>query len=391
MTKRPIFLGMATVCSVAVALSIFLGSVTAPVALADGVGQTKVVTTEPPDLCGPPQGALPPDYEGYPTQLPEDTGGTAVTKRAEAPKSANPVRKVCENGRIEIRVGSHRNYTYRTLDMISVTIIIEAEKNIRFDYTSLMQKTLAFDGSDFTLWAEPKESVFITETALPSGKVERRINLLIQSSVVDKESIVFQLNLRYSTRVGPDGKTPEWKVLVTPDFVIGRVKTLDTSDELLESDMSYRPERVPFPAYPMAILGIALIICVPGFFLVQYINRVRPRKVLPPKAAAWKDLEAVFAEGKTGEGSYLFSKVHCNRIAFTLRKYLEATTGLPIESSTLLELQDRLENHPGKDLIIEVLTACEHFVFLDKAVTALQSREIVEAIETLIPLPWEKQ
>lgn len=388
--KTPNLLTLATL--VVMGASVFLGLPSANIALADGVPTQKATVALPVDLCGPPQGALPPDYEGYPSQLPEDTGGTTTAKRTDPPKSSNPVRKVCENGNIEIRVGSFRNYGYRTLDLISVTIIIESASDVRFDYTSLKQKTLSFDGSDFYLYGEAADSVFIAETTLPSGKVERRINLLIQSSVVDKDALVFQLNLRYATKLGPDGQTPEWKVLVTPDFVIGRTKTLDTSDELLESDMSYRPQRTPLPAYPLAILGFALVLSVPAFFLVQHINRVRRRKVLPPKAAAWAVFEAVFKASKTGEGDYLFDKKACHAIVVALRRYLAATNPMiPVESATVLEIQDALAEHPAIVLILRILNLCEDAIFLNKEVTAAESKEIVEAIETLVPEPWEKQ
>lgn len=388
--KTPNLLTLATL--VAMGASIFLGSASINLAYADGTPANKATVALPVDLCGPPQGAIPPDYEGYPSQLPEDTGGTTTAKRTDPPKSSNPVRKVCENGNIEIKVGSFRNFGYRTLDLISVTVILESAPEVRFDFTSLRQKTIAFDGSDFYLFGEPNESVFIAETTLPNGKVERRINLLIQSSVVDKDALVFQLNLRYATKLGPDEKTPEWKVLVTPDFVIGRTKTLDTSDELLESDMSYRPQRTPLPAYPLAILGFGLLLSVPGFFLVQYINRVRPRKVLPPKAAAWAVFEAVFKASKTGEEAYLFDKKACLAIAVALRRYLAATNPMiPVESATVLEIQDGLADHPAIVLILRVLNLCEDAIFLNKEITAAESTEIVEAIETLVPQPWEKQ
>lgn len=388
--KTPNLLTLATL--VVMGASVFLGLPSANIALADGVPTQKAAVALPVDLCGPPQGALPPDYEGYPSQLPEDTGGTTTAKRTDPPKSSNPVRKVCENGNIDIRVGSFRNYGYRTLDLISVTIIIESAPDVRFDYTSLKQKTLSFDGSDFYLYGEAADSVFISETTLPSGKVERRINLLIQSSVVDKDALVFQLNLRYATKLGPDGKTPEWKVLVTPDFIIGRTKTLDTSDELLESDMSYRPQRTPLPAYPLAILGFTLMLSVPAFFLVQHINRVRRRKVLPPKAAAWAVFEPVFKAGKTGEEDYLFDKRACQAIAVALRRYLAATNPMiPVESATVLEIQDALAEHPAIVLILRILNLCEDAIFLNKEVTAAESKEIVEAIETLVPEPWEKR
>jgi len=387
--KTPNLLTLATL--VVISASVLLGFPSSN-ALAEGTPNVKATVALPVDLCGPPQGALPPDYEGYPSQLPEDTGGTTTAKRTDPPKSSNPVRKVCENGNVEIRVGSFRNYGYRTLDLISVTVIIESAPDVRFDFTSLRQKTIAFDGSDFYLFGEPNESVFIAETTLPNGKVERRVNLLIQSSVVDKDALVFQLNLRYATKLGPDGKTPEWKVMVTPDFVIGRTKTLDTSDELLESDMSYRPARMPLPAYPLFILGFALVLSVPGFFLVQYINRVRPRKVLPPKAAAWAVFEAVFKAGKTGEESYLFDKKACHAIVVALRRYLAATNPMiPVESATVLEIQDALAEHPAIVLILRVLNLCEDAIFLSKEITASESKEIVEAIETLVPQPWEKQ
>ena len=68
-----------------------------------------------------------------------------------ASEPSNPVVKACENGRIIIRVETPRFYAHHIGDEIPISIQILADDGVKFNFASLLQDILAFDGSSFIL------------------------------------------------------------------------------------------------------------------------------------------------------------------------------------------------------------------------------------------------
>lgn len=340
--------------------------------------------SKPSTACGvmaDAAGNQPPAYGGYPYEYPEDGGGYSA-QPPEPPKPQNPVRKVCEDGKIEIRLGNARHFGYRIGDRVPLVVLIAADPSVTIDFTSLKQEVLGFEGSDFEL-AAPAQ---LRTQKMQNGKVLYRLDLTVVTWV-PKDNVVFNLDLRYATELAPDGKTPNFKRLTTPDFVVSRSPTADNGEALMEGDLEGKPLGASWMIIPVIALAIFMVGLLPGFELAKYINRVRPRKVLPPKAAAWKVFDKVFAEAKS-EG---FEYRHYKQIASTFRRYLGATKGVPIEPATFLEVRDRLEGDPELEKIESALTKCERVLYHGDTLSDEENRELLKQIEQLVPRPWEQR
>lgn len=348
------------------------------------------------DLCGIPTGTVaqnqPPNYNGYPYDYPSDAGGVN-NKPSEPPQPVNPVRKVCEGGKVEILMGNSRHYGYRIGDHVKITILIRADESVLVDFSSFKQKTISFEGSDFELVEEP----LVRTQPAGEGKVLHRIDLTVQSWVPmsvapPKEAqpgghLIFNLDLRYATEMAADGKTPVWKVLTTPDFVVSGSNTIDHGTGLLEGDLEGKPARSPWPTMPLLIAGFFAVLLLPGLIVVKYINRIIPRKKLAPHVAAWRAFDKVMASTKDGG----FKVEHYKGIEAALRMYLEASTGQPIESATILEIRDRLEDHEHLETINAVITACEGAIYSGAKLTDDDNWQIIKGFEALVPRPWDSK
>lgn len=321
----------------------------------------------------------PPQQAGYPYDYPSDQGKEAESPQ-ELPKPRNPSRLILENGRVQVLLGNERHFGYRIGDHIDVTVLIAVQKDIQLDFTALRQGQLASDGSDFEL-VKPAEI-----RSQPQGELMvYRVDLVLQTWV-PKPNIVFNLDLRYAPDLAVDGKTPNWKKLSTPDFVVTRSPTADNGEELLEGDIDKMKMPRSWLTIPMLVLGIFLMLLWPGMETIKWVNRVRPRKVLPPKAAAWRVLDRVFEDVELN-GSY--TEEHYKQILAALRRYLDATRGVPIEPATFLEIQDRLEDSDDLELIESALTKCERVIYAGEKLSDEENKSLKREIENLVPRPWE--
>ncbi len=86
------------------------------------------------------------------------------SQAAQGPKPQNPVEKVCADGKVHIIVGitpndqvgysdSHRHYGHFIMDRIPLTVVLDLDKSVQIDFTSLLkQPVLDFNGSEFDLY-----------------------------------------------------------------------------------------------------------------------------------------------------------------------------------------------------------------------------------------------
>ncbi len=330
-----------------------------------------------PATTGGAQTPAPPGYP-YDYDYPSDAGGYKE-EEPELPKPQNPVRKVIEDGKIQILLGNSRHFGNRIGDHIPITILIATQENVQLDFTSLKQGQLGVDGSDFELVSPAK-----VRSQKQDKVIIYRIDLMVRTWV-PKDAVIFTLDLRYATEMTPDGKTPNWKVFTTPDFVVSRSRTADNGEELLEGDLEKKTPGQPWATYPLLVMGIFLVLLWPGLAVVKFINRIRPRRVLPPRTAAWRVFDRVFKDAKANG----FTPEHYKQILAAVRRYLSATKGVPIEPATFLEIQDRLDKDVELNLIESVLTRCERVIYAGEKLSDDENRALTKEIEKLVPRHWD--
>ena len=348
-------------------------------------------------------------YQGYGDEG-DDSGPTE--QKAEDPKPQNPVSKVCAGGKVHIIVGitpndqigysdSHRHYGHFIMDRVPLTVVLDLDKSVQIDFTSLLtQKVLGFNGSDFLLAKQgPGEPPAIQITG-PVTKGDRkiyRIELIVQSMV--PRSSAFNLDLRFAVDKTPDGKLPNWQTMTTPDFLVTTSDISDNGDQLLEGDLDMAAPRLPWMTVSALALGVFAMLFFPGLWAVKRYNRVRPRKVIPADRLAWNVFEAQHADATANGG---FKRKHIRAIAHALRRYLGTLPQFPsIEALTILEIENRFADDAKFAAIQRALTMCEKDLYSDAALTienpyesdsALSAADIAklyEELDVLVPRPWD--
>lgn len=357
--------------------------------MALGFTPSAVAQGAPQDVCGVSaevaQGQ-PPNHGGFPFNYAADGGG--VNKQeAGPPMPGNPIKKVCERGAVEILMGNGQHFGHRIGDRIPVTVIITTAPHVVLDFTSLTkQGKLSFEPSDFELYGEPK----ITSETASNGVKRHTIQLGVQSFVMKEEGkvITLRIDLRYSTELAEDGKTREWKILSTPDFVVTRSLTVDHGNELLEGDLKKKPLSLPWLTHFLLIAGLVSLFSIPGFALIKFLNRVRTRKHPPAERVAWQVFDEVLAEIETMGG---FTTEHYVRIDGAFRNYLEAKLEVPVASATIPQIHDRLSHLEEFDKIALVILSCERVIYRDEQLEEADNYAIVQAIKELVPRSWDSE
>ena len=168
----------------------------------------------------------------------------ATQPSADVPQPANPVQKVCENGRVKIQVGAVREFGHRIGDVAAVRVLIVTDANVLIDFRSLTQAhALAYGGSDVVL---AKDNPISLRRVVQGEHVIYLLELRLQTFVIKAPGVQFNLDLRYATDLVAATKTPDWKVLSTPSFLITRSNTVDNGTELDEGDLSKQNARAPW-------------------------------------------------------------------------------------------------------------------------------------------------
>lgn len=321
---------------------------------------------------------VPPGFPGFPGEEP------TPAEPAEDPKPQNPVQKVCEDGRIMIQVGNGQHFAHRIMGLVEVTVLIVADNNVKFDFSSLQKGVIGFEGQDFDL-AKPyplgalapgQAPYTIRSAPYKEGQTIYRIDLVVQSSV-PKMAIPFQLDLRYAVDTAADGVSPNWKRLTTPDFIVTRSNTADNGDELLEGDLEQKPAPRPWAMWPTLVGGIFLALLWPGLVIVRRINREKPIRKSPPNEVAWRVYLKVMAQVKeTG-----WQERHYKLMAAAIRQYFG------VDPATINEVGERLKDHEKLEMIISSLAKCEGVLFQRRTLSDHENNELCDQFEELIPRP----
>ncbi len=232
------------------------------------------------------------------------------------PAILNPASKSLEAGRLLIAVGSTRAFAYRIGEPIPVTIVLSADPDVQVNLEALKRQTLSADASDFEFAAAP---VVLKEQH--GRKTVWRVQLLLRSWVI-KPVLVLNCDLHYATDFLPDGKTPNWKPVSTPDFSIqtSNVAT-DAAKDLLPGEVEQKVGAKPALVAPLRWVGYFCISILPVWVALKLIRRIRPARKLTTAESAWLEFDAIMAELAQQEVAKL-SYEQVKRIAATLRSYL---------------------------------------------------------------------
>lgn len=284
----------------------------------------------------------------------------------------NPVRKMYEQGKILVLVGSERHFGYRIGDVAEITILVLADDSVRLNFQALERGVLGFDGSDFELAGPPSIRIMGKE----DGKTLLRIDLKVRSFVVEA-GIVFTADIQYSLNDSRDGKAPRWQVLTSPGFLVSTSNTADNGTDLLEGDLSERQPRISWFTYPLLLAGLALLLLWPALLFLRWYRRVRPPRHVSPEERAWLVFSRVIKVAKASG----WTARHYKQVAAALRAYLG------VEPATLDEALERLKNRPDLPTIKSALRKCEIVLYAKKPLTDAENEELVCELEKLVPRP----
>jgi len=309
---------------------------------------------------------------GYPGANGGDDGEGSPPPDQPDPTPENPVRKIYENGKIMVMVGSERHFGYRIGDIVPVTILVAVDDSVHVNFDYIAKGVLGADGSDFEL-AQPAT---IKPVAKDKGRTLYRMDLQLRSWVV-KKAIVFNADFLYALELTPDGKTPNWKRLTTPDFVVTTSNTADNGTDLLEGPTDESSPRLSWFTYPLLLIGSTLVLIWPALLFLSWLRRVRPPQNLPANELAWLSFDRAIAEGKASG----LSPRHYKRIAFALRRYLG------VQAATLEEVSEQLKDHPDLEAVKSALSKCEAVIYGRQTLTPEENAELIAELEKLVPRP----
>lgn len=372
------------------------------------------------DLCSAVSGALAGNSASISASNsgPQPTPGLGADSAANSddppePKPENPVRKTCAGGKVRMVVGitpadalgnpaSHRHFGHTIMDKIPLTVVLDVDSAVKLDFSTLLQQgVIGFAGSNFTLYkaadGEPP-AVSILGPKIKDGRQIYVINLIVQTAVF-KPSVVFNLDLRYAAEMLPDGKTPNWLPLTTPDFIVSKMTVVDNGTQLQEGDLSDRVERLPRPAVWALSLGAILMLLHSGVRLLKWLSRIRPRQQIAPNRLAWTIFDANYEDGAANG----FKVKHLKACSRALRVYLATLPQYPqIDALTITEigLQFPQDDSPQIETIVRVITALENEIFVSGAdrtsesLVALSQANLeilFSDLESLVPRTWDSK
>ncbi|CAN5298111.1 hypothetical protein BH10CYA1_BH10CYA1_29030 [soil metagenome] len=314
---------------------------------------------------------------GYPDE------GFDYTPPAPAadPKPENPVTKSCEDGKIQIMVGNKQQFGNRIGGIVEVRILLLVQDGVDIDFSSLQRGILNFDGTDrFHLAKDNPVAVSLEKKA---GKTLYTIDLRVQT-FVPKPSVVFNIDLRYSTSLVAATQKPDWKVLTTPNFMVTTSNTLDNGEDLNEGNMQPAVVALPWATRTLLYTGAGLVLLWPLMSLIIWLLRKRPGRKIPPHEVAWATFTKVFKSGEA-EG---YRESHFRNLVDALKGYLDAGT------RTREEVSEMLKDSPKHDLIISALKKCDTALYVAKhngtggnLLTDLEIAELVAQIKEIVPQP----
>jgi hypothetical protein len=323
-----------------------------------------------------PFGSVNSQQAGYPAGF-DDGDGWMPPPPPSEPTPQNPVQKAYENGKIVVIVGTDRHFGYRIGDKLNLAIIVAADPDVKVDFNAIGKGIYGLNGSDFESAGPARARVL----GKKNGKIVYRIDLQLRTFVykdgVTSYGTVFTADFLYATEMTPDGKVPNWKRLTTPEFDVTRSNTADNGENLLEGDLDETQPLVSWFTYPLLLAGLSLVMLWPVLAVMEWVQRVRPRRQIPANELAWSVFDRVIVDGK----SKGFTVKHYKQIAAGLRVYLG------VEAQTLDEAAVTLKDHKDFDEIMSALSKFDSVLYDKGFLTEAELRELTNELKTLVPRP----
>lgn len=321
-----------------------------------------------PDPCSPPVARTTAFNGGTFSYL---QGSTIPSAPAPPPEPENPALKQCEHGLVQIAIGSDRQFGYRIGEPVPITILIFVAPNIVVDFTNLLEGNLMFSGeSDLAQVGVPT----ITESTNGNWKVYR-VDLSVRFSSPEP-SHVLVVEARYATGVIEGTQLPDYRLLQTPQFVIGTSFTLDQGHQLLPGLSDAIPVRTIWTGDAITGVGLILVVVAVLSLLVLQFRRARNSYMVSNEERAWRLMNKTFADPASYDNNYY------SNVAAALRIYF----GMESESSS--EILARLSTRSDVAMIAHIFGTCENVLYGSTILDAAAHRQIQTELRQVIHRPW---
>lgn len=316
---------------------------------------------------------------------PQPAGSPAPAAKPAAPAApviptlSEEVSKQCADGQVSVKV-SARLYGYKIGDSILVKMVIQLKDGVQLDFDPLKQGKLALEQSfqqPFELAAAP----VIVEQDTDGGK-EYDLTLSVRN-FVPSQWMTFSMQMPYSVAASPNG-TPLWQALTTPKLVL--LQYADGVPQMQRpitmGNTGLAVTRTPWALPEMAITVVVLFLTWPGVEIVRYVNRLRPRKVVPRDVAAWMAIRRVINSGK----EIGYSANHYRRMDEVLRKFLSSTYP-GIEGMTQTEIECLPDSYHSR-CVKDTFRKLDRVLVEEVQLTAKEQKQLLWELDQLIERPY---
>lgn len=355
--------------SVPLTALLFMVLLAMPIANAASQAPTQTAAEEAvPDPCSPPTSRTSTFNSGTFSYL---QGSTIPSTPAPPPEPENPAVKQCEHGLVQIAIQSDRQFGYRIGEPVPVTILVFVAPNIVVDFTNLLEGNLLFSGrSDLALVGVPT----VTQTTNGNWKVYR-VDLNVQFSSPEPSHVLI-VQARYATGFIEGTQLPDYRLLQTPQFVIGTSFTLDQGHQLLPGFSDAIQPRTIWIGDATEYAGVLIVVVALLSLSVLQFRRARNSHVVSNEERAWRLMNKTFAQPVSFDAQYY------GNIAAALRIYF----GMESESSS--EILAQLNTRTDVAAIAHIFETCENVLYGSTTFDTAAHQKIQAELRQIIHRPW---
>lgn len=283
-------------------------------------------------------------------------------------------QETAADGNIIVRSGTSRHAGYRIGDIVPVSVVIVASKDVRVDFSNVLNGTLSDDAQPaFELAETPTVSHFEQ-----NGKNVWRIDLAVRSWKVEPE-LDFHVDVQYGVNTKEGW---EWSTISSPTVTIQTTRSAQKDDEFDMGDA--RPRTAPANAFgrTLVFLGGWTLLCFVVFTGIKYGRRLhRKLTYVSPEEQSWHVFDDVFATARsTG-----WTEAHYIALSTQLRRYLhlEPLTASEVRALTPAELDKVPEE--SIDILVRTFDLLEAALYAERQLNGVERAQLETDLETLVP------